>query len=56
MQVGGEMMKPFLFLAVTSVIIAGALPSLPAKIILSAIALLATLLEVVRPRPQEPKK
>jgi len=55
-QAGGKMMKTFLLLAVGSVIIAGVLPSLPAKIILSAFALLATLIEVARLRPQEPKK
>ena len=35
------MMKTFLLLAVSSVVIAGALPSLPAKIILSARVLMA---------------
>jgi len=50
------MMKTFLLLAVSSVIIAGVLPSLPAKIILSAFALLATLIEVARLRPPESKK
>jgi len=50
------MMKTFLLLAVSSVIIAGVLPSLPAKIILSAFALLATLIEVARQRPPESKK
>ena len=49
-------MKTFLLLAVSSVIIAGVLPSLPAKIILSAFALLATLIEVARQRPPESKK
>jgi len=55
-QSGGKMMKTFLLLAVSSVIIAGVLPSLPAKIILSAFALLATLIEVARQRPPESKK
>ena len=36
-------MKTFLLLAVSSVITAGVLPSLPAKIILSAFVLLAVL-------------
>jgi len=49
-------MKTFLLLAVASVIIAGVLPSLPAKIILSAFVLLATLIEVARLCPHEPKK
>ena len=55
-QSGGKMMKTFLLLAVSSVIIAGVLPSLPAKILLSAFALLATLIEVARQRPPESKK
>ena len=55
-QSGGKMMKTSLLLAVSSVIIAGVLPSLPAKIILSAFALLATLIEVARQRPPERKK
>jgi hypothetical protein len=37
------MMKTFLLLAVSSVVTAGVLPSLPAKIILSAFVLLAAL-------------
>jgi hypothetical protein len=42
------MMKTFLLLAVSSVITAGALPSLPAKIILSAFVLLAVVSEAAR--------
>ena len=42
------MMKMFLLLAVSSVVTAGALPSLPAKIILSAFVILAALIEGVR--------
>ena len=49
-------MKMFLLLAISSVATAGVLPSLPAKIILSAFVLLATLIEFARLRPQEPKK
>jgi hypothetical protein len=45
---GGQSMKTFLFFAVGSVITAGLLPSLPAKIILSAVVLLAVLNEAVR--------
>jgi len=41
-------MKTFLFLAVGSVVTAGLLPSLPAKIILSAFVFLAVLSEAVR--------
>ena len=41
-------MKTFLLLAVSSVITAGVLPSLPAKIILSAFILLAVLSEAAR--------
>ena len=44
-------MKTFLLLAVSSVITAGMLPSLPAKIILSAFVLLAVLSEAVREAP-----
>src|SRR2546421_259501 len=50
-QAGGKMMKTFLLLAVGSVIIAGVLPSLPAKIILSAFALLAVLPQAARRAP-----
>ena len=42
------MMKTFLLLAVGSVITAGVLPSLPAKIILSAFVLLAVVSEAAR--------
>jgi len=41
-------MKTFLLLAVGSVITAGVLPSLPAKIILSAFVLLAVVSEAAR--------
>jgi hypothetical protein len=41
-------MKMFLLLAVSTVITAGILPSLPAKIILIAFVLLAALIEVAR--------
>ena len=41
-------MKTFLLLAVGTVIIAGVLPSLPAKIILTSFVLLATLIEGAR--------
>jgi len=44
-QSGGKMMKTFLLLAVSSVVIAAVLPSLPAKIILSAFVLLAALID-----------
>jgi hypothetical protein len=44
-QPGGKMMKTFLLLGVSSVVIAAVLPSLPAKIILSAFVLLAALIE-----------
>jgi hypothetical protein len=44
-------MKIFLLLAVSSVVTAGALPSLPAKIILSAFVLLAALTQVARRAP-----
>jgi hypothetical protein len=44
-------MKTFLLLAVSSVVIAGALPSLPAKIVLSAVVLLAALAQAARRAP-----
>ena len=44
-------MKTFLLLAVGSVITAGALPSLPAKIILSAFVLTAVVSEAARRAP-----
>src|SRR5438105_10007627 len=47
-QSGGKMMKTFLLLAVSSVVTAGALPSLPAKIILSAFGLMAVLTQAAR--------
>jgi hypothetical protein len=45
---GDQTMKMFLLLAVGSVITAGVLPSLPAKIILSAFVFLAALIEGIR--------
>jgi hypothetical protein len=42
------MMKTFLFLGVSSVVTAAVLPSLPAKIILSAFVFLAALIEGIR--------
>jgi hypothetical protein len=47
----GKMMKTFLFLALSSAAIAGVLPSLPAKIILSAFVLLAALAQAVAAAP-----
>jgi hypothetical protein len=47
-QSGGNMMKTFLLLAVGSVVTAGALPSLPAKIILCAFVLMAVVSEAAR--------
>lgn len=44
-------MKTFLLLAVSSVATAGALPSLPAKIILSAFVLMAVLTQAARRAP-----
>ena len=44
-------MKTFLLLAVASVIFAGVLPSLPAKIILSAFVLLTALTQAARRAP-----
>ena len=41
-------MKTYLLLAVSSVVTAGVLPSLPAKIILSAFVLLVALTEAAR--------
>ena len=46
------MMKTFLLLSVSSVATAGALPSLPAKIILSAFVLIAALAQAARARDQ----
>jgi hypothetical protein len=45
------MMKTFLFLGVSSVVTAAVLPSLPAKIILSAFILTVVLSEAVRKAP-----
>ena len=42
------MMKTFLLLAVSSVVTAGVLPALPAKIILSAFVLIAVLTQAAR--------
>jgi hypothetical protein len=50
-QSGGKMMKTLLLLAVSSVVTAGTLPSLPAKIILSAFVLLAVLTQAARRAP-----
>ena len=50
-QSGGNMMKTFLLLSVSSVATAGALPSLPAKIILSAFVLMAVLTQAARRAP-----
>src|SRR5882762_7939011 len=50
-QSGGKMMKTLLLLAVSSVATAGALPSLPAKIILSAFVLMAVLTQAARQAP-----
>ena len=50
-QSGGNMMKTFLLLAVSSVVIAGVLPALPAKIILSAFVLMAVLIQAARRAP-----
>ena len=44
-------MKTFLLLSVSSVVTAGALPSLPAKIILSAFVLMAVLSQAARRAP-----
>ena len=45
------MMKTLLLLAVSSVVTAGTLPSLPAKIILSAFVLMAVLTQAARRAP-----
>jgi hypothetical protein len=50
-QSGEKMMKTILLLAVSSVVTAGVLPSLPAKIILSTFVLLAVLAEAARRAP-----
>jgi hypothetical protein len=47
-QSGGKMMKTFLLLTVIGVVTAGVLPSLPAKIILSAFVLMAVVSEAAR--------
>ena len=44
-------MKTFLLLAVSSVVTAGVLPALPAKIILSAFVLIAALTQAARRAP-----
>jgi hypothetical protein len=50
-QSGGNMMKTFLLLAVSSVVTAGVLPALPAKIILSTFVLIAALTQAARRAP-----
>jgi hypothetical protein len=50
-QSGGNIMKTFLLLAVGSVVTAGVLPALPAKIILSAFVLMAVLTQAARRAP-----
>ena len=45
------MMKTFLLLAVSSVVTAGVLPALPAKIILSGFVLIAVLAQAARRAP-----
>src|SRR5437762_14285805 len=50
-QSGGKMMKTFLLLSVSSVVTAGALQNLPAKIILSAFVLMAVLTQAARRAP-----
>jgi hypothetical protein len=50
-QSGVKKMKTFLLLAISSVVTAGVLPSLPAKIILSAFVLLAALTQAARRAP-----
>src|SRR5438094_4614805 len=50
-QSGGKMMKTLLLLSVSSVVTAGTLPSLPAKIILSAFVLMAVLIQAARRAP-----
>jgi hypothetical protein len=50
-QSGGNMMKTFLLLAVSSVVTAGVLPALPAKIILSAFVLIAALIQAALRAP-----
>src|SRR5436190_12218484 len=50
-QSGGKMMKTLPLLSVSSVVTAGTLPSLPAKIILSAFVLMAVLTQAARRAP-----
>jgi len=50
-QSGEKMMKTLLLLSVSSVVTAGTLPSLPAKIILSAFVLMAVLTQAARRAP-----
>ena len=45
------MMKTFLLLIISSVVAAGALPSLPAKIVLSALVLIAALTQAAHRAP-----
>ncbi|PYK81430.1 MAG: hypothetical protein DME38_00020 [Verrucomicrobia bacterium] len=50
-QSGGKMMKTFLLLIISSVVAAGVLPSLPAKLVLSAIVLMAALTQAAHRAP-----
>jgi hypothetical protein len=50
-QSGEKIMKTSLLLAISSVVAAGVLPSLPAKIVLSALVLFAALTEAARRAP-----
>jgi hypothetical protein len=50
-QSEGKTMKTFLLLIISSVVAAGVLPSLPAKIVLSAIVLMAALTQAARRAP-----
>src|SRR5205823_13263347 len=50
-QSGGNMMKTFLLLAVSSVVTAAVLPALPAKTSLSAFVLIAALTQATRRAP-----
>jgi hypothetical protein len=50
-QSEGKTMKTFLLLIISSVIAAGTLPSLPAKIVLSALVLIAALTQAAHRAP-----
>jgi hypothetical protein len=50
-QSGGKMMKTFLLLIISSVVAAGVLPGLPAKMVLSALVLMAALTQAARRAP-----